>query len=178
MALINFTVNFDALTVQTDDSDAGADFDTIALVGTVTFTPVLADDRPALAPAYSPRPAGIKLRPITGYVDSDGQLKSARSGTVGVRLPARDPVLNLSSLYYRADFNLTTPLGEKVPVEGGWFAAPTTDTPVQLANVLQQTGSGAVGVTAGPPGPAGAVGAIDGGIPSSTGPIVLDGGNP
>lgn len=146
MALINFTVTYDQLATQTDDSDTGADADIIALIGTVTFTPEMSDDGPLLAPGYSPRAAGFKLLPITGYVDSDGQLKSARAGTVGVRLPANDPVLQLTRLVYRVSFDLRTPLGEPVPIRGGYFEAPSTDTTVNLTNVLVPTGEPSIGV--------------------------------
>lgn len=141
MSIINFTVNYDLFASQTDSSDSGIDADIVPLIGTVTFTPLTTDDRPVLAPTYSPRPAGFKLLPFTGYLDIDGRLKSERSGATGVRLWANDPVLKLNSLSYRVDFDLRTPLGEKVKVEHGYFTAPATDVSIQLTDVLQSTGT-------------------------------------
>ena len=140
MSVINFTVLFDAFAAQADSADDGADADVVPLVGEVVFTPVLADDRLMLAPGYDPRPAGLKPRPITGYIDSDGRLKAARGGPVGVRLWANDPVLGRDALFYRVAFSLTTPIGEPVAVTGGFFEAPSADLEVNLADVLQPSG--------------------------------------
>ena len=141
MSIINFTVNFDLFASQTDSSDSGIDADIVPLIGTVKFTPLTTDNRPVLAPTYTPRPAGFKLLPFTGYVDVDGRLKSERSGAIGVRLWANDPVLKLTSLNYKVEFDLRTPLGERVKVDPGYFTAPSTDVVVQLAQVLQATGT-------------------------------------
>jgi len=141
VSIINFTVNYDLFASQTDSLDSGVDADIVPLVGKVKFTAVTADDKPALAPNYSPRPAGFKFLPFTGYLDIDGRLKSERSGAIGVRLWANDPVLKLTNLIYRVDFDLRTPIGERVKVDHGYFTAPTLDTVVQLADVLQSTGA-------------------------------------
>lgn len=137
MSVINFTVNYDLFTSEADGDDAGTDLDITALVGTVTFTPVFAESKAVLAPGYSPRPAGLVPRPVTGYIDSDGRLYNTSGGTVGVRLWANDPVLRLDALTYRVTFNVTTLLGEQVKVAGGYFAAPQTDITVNLVDVLQ-----------------------------------------
>lgn len=144
MSLINFTAEFDLLASQTDSADMGADSDLVALSGTVVFTPEFTDTKPILAPGHSPRAAGVKLRPISGYLDSDGQLKSAPGGAVGVRLPANDEVLELDKLIYRVDFNVRTPSGEKVAVEGGYFEAPDVDSTINLTDVLQPTGAASI----------------------------------
>lgn len=141
MSIINFTVNFDLFASQTDSSDSGVDADIVPLIGTVTFTPLTTDNRPILAPTYTPRPAGFKVLPFTGYLDVDGRLKSERSGATGVRLWANDPVLKLNTLNYKVEFDLRTPLGERVKVDPGYFTAPSTDVSVQLADVLQSTGT-------------------------------------
>jgi lysophospholipase L1-like esterase len=145
VSIINFTVNYDLFGSETDSADAGADADIVALIGDVTFTPVTSDDKPVQAPGYAPRPAGFKLRKFVGYLDSDGRLKSSRNGAVGVRLWANDPVFDLDQLTYRVDFDLRTPIGDKVSVDGGYFVAPSTDGTINLANVLTSTGSAAVG---------------------------------
>jgi hypothetical protein len=141
VSIINFTVNYDLFASQTDSSDSGIDADIVPLIGTVKFSPLTTDNRPVLAPTYSPRPAGFKLQAFTGYVDVDGRLKSERSGAIGVRLWANDPVLKLNSLNYKVEFDLRTPLGERVKVDPGYFTAPSTDIVMQLAEVLQATGT-------------------------------------
>ncbi len=152
MAIINFTVNYDVLASATDSSDVGVDADIVPLIGSVLFEPVTTDDRAVLAPSYTPRPAGLKLRSFTGFIDVDGRLKSSRSGAVGVRLWANDPVLQLARLTYKVTFSLTTPMGEAVRVDGGYFEAPSTDQAINLANVLQSVGSPSVGITKGEKG--------------------------
>lgn len=144
MSIINFTVKFDALASLTDSADVGADADVVPLVGTATFTPVFSDEKGVLAPAYSPRPAIFKIRSFVGVVDTDGQLKASKGGSVGVRLWANDPVLELENLTYKVDFNLSTTLGEKVFIEGGYFSAPAIDQVINLADVLISTGSPSV----------------------------------
>lgn len=142
MAITNFTVEFNLFAIEADGSDAGVDADQIALVGEVTFTPLFRDQRPIMATGYTP-PAGFILRPITGWIDSDGALYSSRGGDEGVRLPCNDPVLGLAKLGYNVTFNVSTPLGESVRVQGGYFEAPSEDTTIQLADVLQTSGSAA-----------------------------------
>lgn len=128
MPIVLFTVTYDLF--ATDSGPLVAD-GLVALVGDVTFTPQV-DDRPIHAPTYKPRPAGFMLRSQTGWIDKDGQLKNVRGGTVGVRLPADDPVLLLDRLVYRVDFDLRTPTGTVVRVDPTYFDAPTTDRVVSL----------------------------------------------
>lgn len=148
MAITNFTVEYKLFSNQADGSDAGLDVDIIALVGTVTFTPVAIDARPIQAPGYSPDPAGFRIRPITGYIDSDGVLYAERGGAEGVRLWANDPVFQLPKLVYQVDFNVTTPLGEQVRVDRGYLTAPATDTTVNLADVMESSAPAAFGAPA------------------------------
>ena len=150
MSIINFTVQYDLYASQSDSADTGVDADIVPLMGEVRFTPLTTDDKAVQAPTYSPRPAGIKLLPFFGYMDSDGQLKAGPGGAVGVRLWANDPVLGLSTgLTYRVDFDLRTPVGKKVTVDGGYFSAPSVDGTVNLADVLTSTGSPVVGLGGG-----------------------------
>ena len=141
MSVINFTINYDLFTSEADGTDSGTDLDVNALVGTVTFTPVFSEAKAVLAPGYSPRPAGLVPRPVTGYIDSDGRLYNTVGGTVGVRLWANDPVLRLDSLGYRVTFDVTTLLGEQVKVVGGYFSAPIADITINLASELQSASS-------------------------------------
>lgn len=154
MSIVNFTVTFDALASEPDSADTDIEADTISLIGEARFTPQFADDRFVLAPDYSPRPAGFKPRTFVGYIDTDGRLKASSGGPVGVRLWANDPVFDLGGdpLIYKVDFDLRTPLGEPVPVESGYFTAPTDDSVVNLADVLQSSlalAAGAPGITGG-----------------------------
>jgi hypothetical protein len=144
VSIINFTVEYDQFASQSDGTDSGVDSDLIALIGSVTFTPLFADEKPVLAPGYDPRPAGFKLLPIIGYIDSDARLKSRPGGDVGVRLPANDPVFELESLTYKVEFNLRTPLGKPVTVEGGYLVAPDEDVTLNLADVLEPTGAASI----------------------------------
>ena len=140
MSVINFTAHFDVLGSQSDWVDVGVDADVVPLVGEVQFTPLLADDALALAPTYSPRAAGLKFRTSTGYIDSDGRLKTISGGTVGVRLWANDPIFGFDDpLVYRVRFNLRTPAGSRVKIDDRFFEAPAYDTTVQLADVMQPT---------------------------------------
>ncbi len=141
MSIINFTVQFDLYATQTDLGDAGTDADLVPLSGSVVFTAVTSDGRPVMASDLSPRAAGIKFQAISGYLDTDARLKSSPGGTVGVRLPANDPVLELERLVYRVDFNVRTATGEHVPVQGGYMEAPASDITVNLADALESTGS-------------------------------------
>lgn len=147
MAIINFTVNADALASDADDHDG--DTAAVPLTGTATFTPLFADNRPALAPGYSPRPALFHIRQFDGIFDSTGRLRSEHGGDIGVRLWANDPVFNLGELWYRVDIEVTTLIGEPVALRGGAFRAPSTDVVINLADVLQQTGSSGAGITRG-----------------------------
>lgn len=141
MAIINFTVEFAMYANQADTTlDSDVDADRIPLVGTVTFEPVMRDDRAIMAPTYSP-PAGLKIRTITGFIDSDGILYAYRGGPEGVRLWANDPVLGLPALTYRVSFDLATPLGESVRVDSGVLAAPQDDRVINLAEALQSGNS-------------------------------------
>jgi hypothetical protein len=114
------------------------------LTGSVIFTPVTSDDKPIQVPGAS---SGLKLRQFVGYIDSDGELKDAPAGDSGIRLWANDVSLGLESLVYRVEFHVRTILGEQVQVDGGFLTAPSTDTTVNLANVLESTGSSIVGIT-------------------------------
>lgn len=140
MAIINFTVEFAMYANQADGDDSGVDADRIPLVGDVYFEPVLRNHNPIMATGHTP-PAGFTIRTIAGFIDSDGVLYSERGGAEGVRLWANDPVLALPSLTYRVTFDLTTPLGQPVRVDGGYFAAPYDDRVINLVDVLQSNSS-------------------------------------
>lgn len=141
MSIIQFTVRLDVLSNRAFDStDSGSDADVLPLVGEVVFTPRFADDRLALAESLAPRPSGVKLRPFTGFVDIDGQLKTVPGGTLGVRLIANDPVFEFTDpLLYQVSFLLRTAAGQAVKIDDSYFTAPSTDTTVYLAEVLQPT---------------------------------------
>jgi len=147
VTVMQFTVQFDVLSNRAFDStDAGTDADVIPLLGEIVFTPRFADERLALAATLSPRPAGVKLRPFTGFVDTDGRLKTSKAGTVGVRLFANDPKFGFDDpLLYQVSFFLRTAGGQPVKIDDAYFTAPIVDSTVQLADVLQPTIPLAVG---------------------------------
>jgi hypothetical protein len=49
--------------------------------------------------------------------------------------------LGRDSLPYLVEFNVRTPAGEKVRLQGGYFEAPPDDVTINLAEVLQPTGT-------------------------------------
>jgi len=147
VSIINFTVQFDVLSNREDGSDSGSDTDIVALSGPVTFTALFGDEKLVLADNLSPRAAGLKLRKQSGWIDTDGRLKTGPGGAVGVRLWANDPIFDLDRLVYQVDFDVRTPLGERVRVAPGFFEAPTTDTTVNLVDVLETSASGVVGAS-------------------------------
>lgn len=136
MSIINFTVQHDQFAAAPDnyvETDSGIEFDVIPLIGYVYFTPQSTD---LYAAGYTPRPAGFKMLRYTAYIGLDGRLRSFKDGPLGVRLPANDPVFELSSLQYRVDWDLHTPAGERVPFDAGYFDAPSSDSTVWLAQAL------------------------------------------
>lgn len=145
MSILNFTVEYDLLAAAPDSTDSGVDADLLALIGEVDFTPQFNDNRAIQAPTYLPRPTGFKILKFTGYLDSDGRLKSSRAGSVGVRLPANDPAYDLDRMVYRVDFRLTTPAGQPVHIDSGYINAPSTDITVNLANELASSVPAAAG---------------------------------
>lgn len=159
MSVTNFTVEYDLLALAPDSLDMGADVDLVALIGEVDFIAQFSDSKAIQAPTYDPRPTGFKVLKFTGYLDTDGRLKSARSGAIGVRLPALDPTYGIDRLVYRVEFRLTTPVGQRVNVDPGYLEAPDSDITVNLATELATTGSAASPVNRIAPG---AVRMVDG----------------
>lgn len=144
--LINCTIRHEQWYTQPDSGDGGTDADVVPLMGAVRFIPQI--NRAALAPQYA-----VQMGIITGYIDTDGQLKASKGGPVGVRLPANDPVLGLQSLPYKVEFSLlTTAAGIPVSVAGTTFTVPATDTTVWLSSVLPAPGATSAGITKGDPG--------------------------
>jgi hypothetical protein len=133
MSLTQFTVTLDQF-------ELGIDLH--ALLGWVIFTPQV--HGVAMGAGYSPRPASFAFEAVSGVIDGDGQLKDKYGGTVGVRLYANDPVLNLENLPYRAELRIP---GEGRPVWFTTFDAPTTDITVNLVPFVPAPGTTAVGVT-------------------------------
>ena len=145
MSLINFTVEYD--TLQAVQPVPPADVDTVPLSGTVRFVPQMS--APAQAAGFAPRPAGVSLRAVNAVIDTDGQLKDAAGGNVGVRLVACDPVLGLANLPYVVQFSLVDASGAAVMFPMTSFEAPATDTVINLVSVMPVPGAYAQGVTVG-----------------------------
>jgi hypothetical protein len=104
---VNFTLKGRGWTNDVDD--ASGDIGRTSVTGWFMFTPQL--NRPVNSPDDTPDPSNYWLRDFKGFMDSDGQLKNAPGGTVGVRLWANDPLFNLARLPYRIDAELTDPIG-------------------------------------------------------------------
>jgi hypothetical protein len=173
VSIVQFTVHHDQFGAVPDTSDVDANAELVALIGTVVFSAQFSDSRSIMAREYSPRPAAFKITNFYGYMDSDARLHANKDGALGVRLPANDPVFGLANLEYRVDWDLRTPGGQPVPIDHGYFTAPTTDLTLWLADVLLTTSSGSDSLPAPTPPPA----VVDGGFPDSVYNGSLNGGN-
>lgn len=134
MMPVNFTLHYDDRANQVDDflGDVAAE----ATVGPMYFEPTIIPGRRIPVPDYTPRPTGIAVRRFSGYMDTDGRLKTERGGTVGIRLWANDPSWNLPRFQYRVTANLTDALGKPVPFAPFYFDAPSADIVRNLADEL------------------------------------------
>ena len=145
MSIVNFTVHYDDLSNDIDDT--AAEINTAAHIGPVRFTTQISPGARVPAPEYNPRPTGFGFRVFSGYLDTDGRLKNKRGGTPGVKLWANDPVFTgLPRLEYRVQAELTDALGRPVLFDGFNFDAPGPDHPqwpdveVDLAREMPQPG--------------------------------------
>lgn len=134
---LNFTLVYDDRLTDVDDTTG--DRGTTVGTGPVRFETVfLAGSR--IPVGSSTRPAGFGPRVFDGYLDSDGQLKSAPGGSVGLRLWANDPAFALERLQYRVTAELTDLLGRPVPFASFCFDAPTEDVETSLVLLLPEPG--------------------------------------
>ncbi len=135
---INFTVTWDDLTNDVDDTTS--DIGEAPVIGWMYFTTQIADGAVILAAGHTPRPAGFQPRTFSGYLDSDGQLKNKPGGSVGARLWANDPIFGLTRLQYYVTASLSDALGRAINFQPFAFDAPSTDSTVNLTQVMPLPG--------------------------------------
>lgn len=125
---IEFTVDHD----HTYASEVGFE----QLIGWITFSVGTAPGDFRYRDPSAGIAQSIKLPPRRGWLAADGHLYRDQTLADPCRLVANDPLFNLRHLTYRADFALTTLAGDPVPVPPTWFAAPGSDTLLQLTKVM------------------------------------------
>jgi hypothetical protein len=135
---IQFTAIYDDLV--NDNTDSSGDISAVPSMGPVYFVPTLLPGYRIPALTNLPRPAGIGIRAFEGFIDTDGRLKSAPGGDIGVRLWANDPDWNLPRLQYQVRAELTDGFGIPVPWNAFYFDAPDADLNIDLGRELPPPG--------------------------------------
>ncbi len=123
-----------------DVDDVSGDVDAQVVTGPLYFEPRLLPGRRIPDPEYPSRPTGLAMRTFTGFLDTDGLLKSAPGGEAGVRLWANDPNWNLPRLQYRVRAELTDLLGNPVRWHAFDIDAPSEDITVDMTLELPLPG--------------------------------------
>lgn len=125
---IEFTVDHD----HTFAGESGIE----QIIGWITFSVSTypGDFRVREQGAGTPRVINLPSR--RGWLATDGHLYKDQTLAAPCRLVANSPAFNLQHLTYRADFELTTVLGDPIAVPHCWFPAPGTDTTLQLTRVM------------------------------------------
>ncbi len=123
-----------------DVDDVSGDVDAQVVTGPVYIEPCLLPGQRIPDPDYPSRPTGLGLRTFTGYLDTDGVLKTEAGGEEGLRVWANDPNWNLPRLQYRVRAELTDLLGRPVRWHAMHFDAPTEDIEVDLTRELPLPG--------------------------------------
>ena len=122
---LSFTVTYSDRINDVDD--VSGDVAAAVVTGPVYFEPCLLPGQRIPDPDYPPRPTGLAMRTFTGFLDTDGLLKTEAGGEEGVRLWANDPDWNLTRLQYRVRAELTDLLGRPVRWHAFNFDAPGED---------------------------------------------------
>lgn len=123
-----------------DVDDVTGDTAAQVVTGPVYIEPCLLPGQRIPDPDYPSRPTGLALRTFTGYLDTDGLLKTEPGGEEGLRVWANDPNWNLPRLQYRVRAELTDLLGRPVRWHALNFDAPTEDIEVDLTLELPVPG--------------------------------------
>ncbi|MCG7592374.1 hypothetical protein [Mycobacterium sp. PSTR-4-N] len=136
MPPIMFTAHADLKTVVGSGAVAG-------LAGTQFRFDLVIDPKGMLRYELAPRPLLLPwTRRVTGYIRSDGQMYDIEAvsaapydledpGTLGVKLPANDPTLELDRLQYRLTV-VASHAGRTLPLQDIYFDAPHDDRPVYI----------------------------------------------
>lgn len=125
---LQFTVEHD----HTVFVDAGEE----QLIGNIYFTVQTRPGDFQVRDSGAPTPRTISLPRRTAYLGPDGHLYKDETSGEPFRLVANDPAYNLDHITYRADFELTTLIGESIPVRHCYFPAPSTDTTLYLTRAM------------------------------------------
>ncbi len=135
---LSFTVTYSDRINDTEDvsGDVGATI----VTGPMYFEPCLLPGQRIPDPDYPSRPTGLAMRTFTGFLDTDGLLKSEAGGEEGVRLWANDPAWSVDRLQYRVRADLTDLVGNPVRWQSFSFDAPTEDIEVLLTLELPLPG--------------------------------------
>ena len=122
---LNFRLFYDDRINNVDDvtEDVAAG----VVTGPMYFEPTLLPGQRIPDPDYPSRPTGLAMRTFTGFLDTDGVLKTEAGGEEGVRLWANDPAWEVERLQYRVRADLTDLLGSPVRWHSFNFDAPTED---------------------------------------------------
>jgi len=126
---LEFTVDHD----HTAITDVGEE----QLIGWIYFTVQTRPGDFQVRDSGAPTPRTITLPRRTAYLAVDGHLYKDEAANEPFRLVANDPAFNLDHITYRAEFNLTTLVGESIPVRHCYFPAPSTDTTAYLTRFIE-----------------------------------------
>ena len=135
---LSFTVTYSDRINDTED--VSGDVAATVVTGPMYFEPCLLPGQRIPDPDYPSRPTGLALRTFTGFLDTDGLLKSEAGGEEGVRLWANDPNWGLARLQYRVRAELTDLLGKPVRWHGFNFDAPVADLTKDLTEYMPLPG--------------------------------------
>ena len=113
-------------------NDAGIE----PLIGWVTATVETRPGNYRVRDLGGPTPRALKLEPRKGYLAADGHMYKDQTLDDEFRLVANDPVFNLRELTYRFDFDLTTLAGVPVSIPFCRGPAPSSDTTLHLARLM------------------------------------------
>ncbi|SBS73764.1 Triple helix repeat-containing collagen (modular protein) [uncultured Mycobacterium sp.] len=126
-----------AIEFAVDHKDEVADDAGITqLIGWVTATVETRPGNYRVRDLGGPTPSAIKLLPRKGYLAADGHMYKDETLAAPFRLVANDPAFNLRELTYRFDFDLTTPGGTPVLIPFCRGPAPSMDTTLYLARLM------------------------------------------
>lgn len=119
-----------------DVTDTVDEVAAVAVSGPVYFEPALLPGQRIPDPDFPSRPTGLAMRTFTGFLDTDGRLKSEAGGELGVSLWANDPAWGLARLQYRVRAELTDLDGRPVRWHSFSFDAPSDDGDRNLVHYM------------------------------------------